>query len=864
MIQINEPSASAASLAGPPSGSEPAYPGLTTAQAAQRLQQQGFNELPATRRRTLLHLVFEVLREPMFLLLLGAGAVYLVLGDPGDAAMLLGFVVMAMAITIVQERRTERVLETLRDLASPRALVMRDGEQRRIPGREVVRDDLLVLEEGDRVAADGVLLDCHDLLIDESLLSGESLAVAKEASASVVPADASPLSPQQVYSGSMVVQGGGLARVTATGPATQIGAIGRALQAIPSQPSPLQREIRSLVQGFALFGLSLSLLIFVIFGWLRHDWLNGLLVGMTLAMSLLPEEFTVILTVFMALGAWRISKNQVLTRHTPVIEALGSATVLCSDKTGTLTHNRMAVSTVVLAQQSVELGAAGPASLPQPVEQVLRCAVLASETTPFDPMEKAFHRCWAQWRPQSPAAPTDWSFVHEYPLTRELLAMTHVWRRGERGDDVVASKGAPEAMVSLCRLGAERSAAVMQQVDALAARGMRVLGVAQAAYAAPAGSPWPLSPQAFDFQFLGLVGLADPLRPAVPQAVQECQQAGIRVVMITGDHPATALAIARQAGLAAERVITGAQLASLTEAELRAVVGAAPVFARIAPEQKLSLVQALKANGEIVAMTGDGVNDAPALKAAHIGISMGEHGTDVAREASDLVLLDDDFTSIVRTIKLGRRIYDNLRKALTYVVAVHVPIAGMTLLPLLLGTPMAFAPVHIVFLEMVINPACAIVFETEAAESDSMHRPPRRPSERLFGARNVLLAVLQGLGLLALVALVFFGGLRSGLQDDQARALAFAALVLGNLGLIVTSRSLSHHVLDLLRRPNRAQWWMLGGTSVALAAVLYVPPLQRAFHFLPVAPPWLLWPVLAGVAALAWCELVKWFDRVRH
>lgn len=833
--------------------------GLSNQEVAAQLRQDGYNELAAGNQRTVVRIVLEVTREPMFLLLLIAGLIYLILGDTGDALMLLGFVFISMAITIVQERRTERVLETLRDLSSPRALVIRNGEQVRIPGREVVRRDLLVLEEGDRIAADGILMECHDLLIDESLLTGESVAVSKQAAG--VARGPLAVGSTQVHSGSMIVQGGGLARVTATGSGTGIGKIGRSLQTIVQEKSSLQREIALLVKRFALFGTAFSLVVLLLYGWSRHDWFNGLLAGITLAMSILPEEFTVILTVFMALGAWRISKSHVLTRHTPVIEALGSATVLCVDKTGTLTQNRMSAKAVVIDHQGFTLDDALPSTLPESVRRVLAGAVLASEIAPFDPMDKAFHRCQADLFPENRSAYAAWSLVHEYPLTPEIMAMTHVWQAADDGEYIVAAKGAPESVAVLCKLDAQETAAALQEVQTLAAQGMRVLAVAQATHARSAGEYWPLKPDAFEFTWLGLVGLADPLRPTVAKAVQECHRAGIRVVMITGDHPVTAQAIAREAGLPSERVVTGAQLDALSDAELRTMAREVHVFARILPQQKLQLVEAFKANGEIVAMTGDGVNDAPALKAAHIGISMGERGTDVAREASSLVLLNDDFASIVHAIRLGRRIYDNLRKAMTYVVAVHLPIAGMTLLPLVLGTPLVFAPVHIVFLEMIINPACAIVFETERAEHDIMMRPPRSVDERLFGSRNVSLAVLQGLGLLAAVAAVFFVGLRGGLLDTEARAIAFTCLVIGNLALIVANRSALRSVFALLRIPNRAQWWVLGGTGVALAAALYAPALQRIFHFSAVHADNLVSPILAGIAAIAWFELMKYAFR---
>ncbi|HJV73296.1 MAG TPA: cation-translocating P-type ATPase [Noviherbaspirillum sp.] len=823
--------------------------GLSVQEATRRLAQDGHNELPSEPRRTVGHIAFEVAREPMFMLLLAAGMIYLLLGSASDAALLLAFVLLAMSITIYQERKTERVLEALRDLSSPRALVVRDGEYVRIPGRDVVVGDLLVLEEGDRVPADGILLECHDLLIDESLLTGESVAIMKNTTNEEM---------RRVFSGSMVVQGGGLARVMLTGAATEIGKIGKSLQELETEKSPLQREIGILIRRFSLIGAAISLLVVILYGLSRGDWINGLLAGISLAMSVLPEEFTLILAIFMALGAWRISRSQVLTRRTPVIETLGSATVLCVDKTGTLTQNRMSVKAVVTDDGVPYIFDERKHVLPEAVGKLLQYAVLASEISPFDPMDKAFHRSLSETADQALRPFQGWSLVHEYPLTEDMLAMTHAWRSPDGTRHTVATKGAPESIARLCRLDERRTAEMLQRVQELAAQGMRVLAVAHAEHD---GGEWPDGPEAFCFTWLGLVGLADPIRPAVPQAVRECREAGVAVIMITGDYPATAQAIAHEAGLRADKVMSGTELDSLSDAELRTAVRELRVFARIRPEQKLRLVQALKANGEIVAMTGDGVNDAPALKAAHIGISMGERGTDVAREASSLVLLNDDFSSIVHAIRLGRRIYDNLRKALTYVVAVHLPIAGMTILPLLFGTPLAFAPVHIVFLEMIINPACSIVFEMEHAEDDVMRRPPRAVEEKLFGAGNVTIAVLQGLGLLAAVAAVFFLGLRSGLSEAEARAGAFACVVIGNLALIVSNRSNRHAIVRLLFVPNRAQWWVLAGAAVALTLVLHTEVLQKMFHFAPVHSGVMMMVLVTAVLAIAWFESVKFFSR---
>jgi len=845
--------------------------GLSGTEAARRLKVEGYNEGPTRTNRSVTRIVFEVMHEPMFLLLLGAGLIYLILGDRADALMLLGFVVMTIGITVFQERKTERVLESLRALASPRALVLRDGEQLRIPGREVVRGDLLVLEEGDRVAADGVLLEANDLLIDELLLTGESIAVTKTASCASGPS-AEYVDDNRVHAGALILQGGGLAQVTATGALSAVGQIGALLQTLRAEPSPLTREIGSLVKRFAMLGAAISVLVVLLYLWTRGQWLEGLLAGITLAMSILPEEFTVVFTVFMALGAWRISRSGVLTRHTPAIETLGSTTVLCVDKTGTLTENRMSVRAIAIDHETFSIDIASGINpneagravdpLPETVRTVLEAALLASEPRPFDPMDKAIHRSMTQLYPQVVAGREDWELVHEHGLAPACLAMTHVWQAPDAEAYVVATKGAPEAVARLCQFDADKMTDMMQQVEALATQGMRVLAVAQAIHR---GASWPATPDGYAFSWLGLIGLADPLRPQVADAVRECHAAGIRVVMITGDHPATARAIATQAGLPAQDWLSGAQLKTLGDDAIQDAVRHVQVFARILPEQKLRLVNALKANGEVVAMTGDGVNDAPALRAAHIGISMGRRGTDVAREASSLVLMNDDFASLVEAIRLGRRIYANLRKALVYIVAVHLPIAGMTLLPLLAGTPLAFAPIHIVFLEMIINPTCAIVFEAERAEADIMRQPPRHIGERLFGLRNVSLAVLQGVGLLSAVALVFFGSLDHGLPEAGARALAFSCLVIGGLGLIISSRSGTRHVLDLVRISNRAQWLILAGTGMALAATLYLPALRTAFRFSEPDPLHLVAAILIGLSTIIWFELMKVaFRKIRH
>ncbi|HVM79127.1 MAG TPA: cation-translocating P-type ATPase [Stellaceae bacterium] len=818
--------------------------GLTEAEAARRLAEDGPNDLGRQRRRDLPRILLDVLREPMLQLLLAAGIIYLLLGDLGEAVMLLCFALFDIGLVTVQESRSERTLAALKELTSPHAIVLRDGVERRIGSREVVRGDVLLVTEGDRVPADAVLLESNDLAADESLLTGESIAVPK-----------SPGGEQSgIHAGTVLVSGRGIAEVTATGARSELGKIGLSLAQIETADTPLHRQTRRLVAYLAVLGIGLSAALALLYGFLRGGWLEGVLAGITLAMSLLPEEFPVVLGVFFVFGAWRIAQQGVLTRRSAAIETLGSATVLCTDKTGTLTQNRMAVARLFATGVVREIapGVTGPLSARH--ERLLRYAVLASETAPFDPMETAFHELGARCLGPAGRVPADWRLVHEYGLTPDLPAMTHVWAVPGNAAHVVAVKGAPEAVMSLCRLDPEAAAAVRAGAEAMAADGLRVLGVASGSWS---GTSWPRSPRDIAFEFLGLAGLADPVRPDVPEAIARCRKAGIRVVMVTGDHPLTAAAIARQAGLADGGIVTGAELKAMSDAELAERAPRTTIFARVTPGQKLRLVEAFKTDGEIVGMTGDGVNDAPSLKAAHIGIAMGKRGTDVAREAAALVLLEDDFTAIVSAIHLGRRIYDNLRKAMSYVMGVHVAIAGTALLPILFGWPPILFPVHVVFIEMIVDSACSIVFEAEPAESDAMTRPPRDPREPLFGRTMIMRSSAQGLGALGAVIAVAALARAWGFDEESVRGVAFSALVLSNIGAIFANRSADKPLLATFARPNPWLWWGLGISLAALALALYAPGLNALFRFEPPTAGELAFAIAAALMTVAWSELLK-------
>jgi len=834
-----------------------AWPGLTSDEAARRLRADGPNSLPASRAPHLLRLVVGVLGEPMFLLLCAAVGLYVFLGDIREAMVLAASLVVVVTITVAQERRAGRALAALRELSSPRVAVYRDGELQRVSGREIVRGDVVLLSEGDRVPADGLLRESTELEIDESLLTGESLPVAKRpARRRREVARPHEDSHGCVYSGTLVVRGHGVAEIVTIGAATEAGRIGRELESPRSRATPLLAEIRRLVRWLAALGVLLCIAVALLHTLLRGDWVAGALAGITLAMGILPEEFPVVLTVFLALGAWRLSKHNVLTRSMPAIEALGAATVLAVDKTGTLTENRMVVAALDDGTSEAALG--DDVALDHRMRRVLGAALAACEIDAVDPMERAIAAAAGHHAPDEARQLEGMALVHEYELTAQLPAVTHVWKPADAGAFRVASKGAPETLIALCRLGPEAAARMLRRAERLAREGLRVLAVADGAFHA---AEFPASPDEFELRLLGFVGLKDPVRKGVPAALELCRSAGIRVIMITGDHVATAHSIARAVGLDdSSGALTGAQLSAMGESELREAVRHVNVYARTPPDEKLRLVRALQSGGSIVAMTGDGVNDAPALRAAHIGIAMGRRGADVAREAAALVLLDDDFAGLVTGIGAGRRIYENLRNAMSYLLAAHIPLAGLGLLPLLFGWPLLLFPLHVVFIEFVIDPACSLVFETERRGVEDMKRPPRDPRRRLFSGTFMLESAALGLASLAATLLVCGIALQS-LPEDEARALGFVSLISGNLALILVNRSRGDTLAKVLQRPNPAFWWICSLAAAALAFAIAVPAAADAFGF--ARPPA---PALAGAATLG-CGVVLvsgYLRTIRH
>jgi Ca2+-transporting ATPase len=831
------------------------FKGLSQKEASEILQKEGYNQLPSSKPKSVFKIALGVVKEPMFLLLVACGTLYLILGDLQEGLMLLSFVFVVMGIEFYQEKKTEKALDALKDLASPRALVIRDGEATRISGKEVVKGDIVVLQEGDRVPADALVLKNNNLLADESLLTGESMPVRKrerrEGDIIFMPGgDDLPV----VYSGSMIVQGNGLVKVTATALNTEIGKIGKALESVTEEPTQLKREMGILVKRLAIIGILLCILVIAIYTVTRGDLLKGFLAGITLAMAMLPEEFPVVLTIFLALGAWRISKKSVLTRKPAAIETLGSATVLCTDKTGTLTQNKMTVTRLFNGTDFSSIVSGD--IFPEPFHEIIEYGILASQVNPFDPMEKAIINIGDQLLQNSEHIHIDWVMEKEYPLSKDLLAMSRVFSNSGTKELVIAVKGAPEAIFDLCHLNSERESRYEKAVAKMASAGLRVLGVAKASLIS---GELPSIQHDFDLEFLGLIGLSDPIRKNVPDAIEECYKAGIRVIMITGDYPVTATNIGKEIGIKnPELFITGSELNKMTEDELCERIKTVNIFARVIPEQKLKIVNALKKNKEIVAMTGDGINDAPALKASNIGIAMGEKGTDVAREASSLVLMDDNFASIVGAVKMGRKIFDNLQKALGYIFAIHVPIAGLSLIPVLFsGLPLILWPVHIVFLELIIDPACTMIFEAEKEEKNVMFRPPKDINVPFFGRKKIFFSCMQGVGILIICLLVYFTGVKMGYTEKIVRTLTFVTLIVSNIAVIISNRSWTSGFFKILSTPNKAVTWIVGGAIIFLILILNIPFLLNLFLFERIGLIEFLLCTVAGFFSITWFEIYK-------
>lgn len=783
--------------------------GLESKEASIKLKEFGFNELSTSRPKTLMHIALDVIKEPMFILLITCGVLYMILGDYKEGVILLSTILIIISITFFQHQKTEKALEELKKLSSPRALVIRDGIEKRIPGREVVPGDWVIVNEGDRIPADGMLIEFLNLQIDESIITGESLPVIKHLESN----------SNKLLSGTLTVKGRGIFIVEHTGNRTEFGKIGKSLEKIISEETPLQQEMKKLIRTLGIIGILISISVIASFYFTRGNFIQSLLNGLSAAMAILPEEFPVVLTVFLALGAWRLSKKNVLTRKPSAIETLGSATVLCCDKTGTITQNKMIVSKVstvdaVFSKENIHQDSTAIA--------ILTNAHLASQPESIDPMEKAI----ISSSNDLIKSITNYKFIKEYSFSHEFMAMTRVYEDLNKKDFFAYTKGAPEVIFKLCNLDSESLAKYNSKVLEIASSGLRVIAVASSKLN---NSELPDKQESIVFTYTGLIGLEDPIRPEVPASIEECKNAGIRVILVTGDFPETAKNIAQQIGLP-DTLLKGDQLDKLSDQELKDQIEMISIIARVKPEQKLRIVEALKSNNEIVAMTGDGVNDAPALKAAHIGIAMGNKGTDVAREASSLVLLDDDFASIVAAIRMGRKIFDNLQKAMSYILAIHIPIIGLTLLPAFFTSfPLLLMPLHIVFLELIIDPVSSIAFESEDEEKGIMERMPRNPNESFFGLKRILSSAIYGLALFVMVLLVYFFTHEEGHSEMEIRSITFTTLIFGNIFLVLTKLSQTRSFISIIYSKNLSAKLILLTAMSFLALIIFIPNLSNLF-----------------------------------
>lgn len=779
--------------------------GLSEQEALGLLERHGPNELDDDSYRTLPKIILNALSDPTVLLLIGIGLLYIFLGEFKELYSLISFLVLIVGITIYQEGKTEKTLKALKDLSSPRATVIRDGVTKKIAGKDVVPGDIIILSEGDRVAADIDLIEGGPLSIDESIITGESF-----------PVDRDSEKMKRTISGTLVLRGQALGKVISTGYNTELGKIGKSLKEKKDDSTPLQITTRRLVKKLSLITGALTLFVILFYWMTEHKLVDGILAGLTLAMAIVPNELPAVLLIFLAMGAWRISKRKVLTRKVPAVEALGGVTTLCVDKTGTLTQNKMSIHSLWNGMNEISI-LPDLHALPEEFHEVMEYGILASSQDPFDPMEKAFHSTGNLLLKKTEHLHPQWILTKEYQITNELLAVSYAWKGESKTGFSIGAKGATEAIIDLCHLPNDITDKIEAQMKMMASNGLRVIGVAKAK-----SQILPAIQHDLNFEFIGLVGFSDPLRSDARSAVEECQRAGINIMMITGDHPFTAKSIGKSAGLKNhERVLTGKEIEAMDDTTLLKELKSVQIFCRMKPMDKLRIVKLLKASGEVVAMTGDGVNDAPALKASDIGIAMGERGTDVAREAASIVLLDDNFSSIVAAIKIGRRTMDNLQEAFAYLLVIHLPIAALTILPVVFQLPLILLPIHIAFLHLIIEPACTIIYESSTGEKDVMQRPPAKLSRSILSRNTIIVSLLQGLVMSIVVMGIFSYNLNKGLSAEDARGITFTALIFSNLFLIYTSRyKLDKPILILLL-----------GTIMFLALVFVLPFFRELFLF---------------------------------
>ncbi len=810
----------------------PDLQGLNPEEVAQSRALHGSNQIYVRPQRRIWHMLQDVGTEPMFLLLVIACVLYFLIGDAAEAWLMVGAVIFVTLIEIVQEFRSEKALSALRQLSQPRVVVIRAGKRQELPVEEVVVEDLIAFEEGERIAADVLLLQQNDLSVDEAILTGESLAVTKN------PDEAGR---NLLYQGTTVASGAGIARVRAVGVQTEFGKLGKSIESIETEPTPLQRQISRFVRQMLWAGLLAFLVVCAINYAYSGSFLSALLYSLAFAMALVPEEIPVAFTTFMALGAYRMTRKHVLVKQPKTVESLGAATVICLDKTGTITESKMTVAEVA------DYSGKG---------RTLEYAMWASEPTPFDAMEKAIHVAYEKETSKDRRGSAQ--MIHEYPLGGVPPMMTHVFLPADTTERIVAAKGAVERILRVCNMDAAKKTDILDKTKEMARKGYRILGVCSAALT---DEKYPAKQDDFPWTFEGLLALYDPPKAGIAKVMNDFYQAGIAVKMVTGDYPETALNIAKESGIRVRgEAVSGETVMQMNQTQLREIVGGTDVFARMFPEAKLRVVEALKANGEIVAMTGDGVNDGPALKAAQVGVAMGHRGTEIAKSAASMVLLDDNLAHMVNAIKTGRLIYYNLRKAIRYIISIHLPIVLVVLFPLLFDWPYLhmLTPIHVIFLELIMGPTCAIAFENEPAEPNVLRKPPRTEGANLFSWPELSLSLLQGFLITVGVFVMYHYAIWLGKDEATTRSFVFITMLLANIFLTFANRSFEYTIARTLFYRNRLLWWMVGVSVLVLVTILLVPVARNMFQLGIITAAETGWCLLAALVSVGWFELWKW------
>ncbi len=818
--------------------------GLTSEQVIASRLQHGSNTMEMQEDRILLQVLKGIILEPMFILLGIACTIYFLVGQFQEGLIMLAAIIIVSGISVFQDYRSRNAVAALKKLSTPFAKVLRDGHILQIATEEIVETDLLLIEEGEIVAADGSILEANDLSINESILTGESFPVNKVAGHN-----------SSVYKGTLVTSGSARIKVTAIGNKTMLGKIGLSLKEITVIKTPLQKQIHSFVKYMVWFGAIAFLLVVIYNFYDSKNFVYALMHGLTLAMSVIPEEIPVAFSTFMALGAFRLLRSNIIVKQPQYVETLGSATVICADKTGTLTQNKMSIAWLYDAGAKISLEINETKTLPT---TLIEYAMWSSETDPFDPMEKAIHALYEK------SAITDkrllYEQVHEYPIGGKPPMMTHIFSNG-LGEVIIAAKGAPEAILRQSNLGIADLKHIEEQSLGYAKKGYRVLGVGKGIWEE---KKWPLSQQEFVFEFLGLVAFYDPPKENITETLNTFNKAGITVKMITGDYAETALAIANQIKLRHNgEVLTGKEILALSTGELQQKLKQVDIFARMFPEAKLKVIDALKENGEIVAMTGDGVNDGPALKAAHIGIAMGQRGSEVAKSAASLILVDDDLGHMTEAVALGRKIYDNLKKAIQYIVSIHIPIILIVILPLLLLWKFAdiFSPVHIIFLELIMGPTCSIIYENEPMEPGTMLRPPRKQGNTFLSAKQLIVSIVQGLVITAGCLGLGYYYMQAGQDETTVRTVIFITILFSNIFLTLLNRSFYYAVFTTLHYKNNLVLFITGISLLFIAAFLYVPFIQHLFRLHTISFSIIISSVLVALISTTWVEVWKYFKR---